>query len=279
MVLHLRLCQQVPGEELAPVAHPRARGAARGVQDAQDQPVHRLPLGDHNILRAQLLRRVQQQRGDPQVRQQHAECLAIQLLTPPVPSAELHGHLLLEHAFRHREGHGDAVLHAAPVGWPVRRGGGAARLAAGPGENLPQLLVRGREQHRGPGQPAGAVGRGQRRQGGEDGRGRRPRGPRPHEEEGAHHRAHGPDVQDAAAGERDRSPLERRLPGPQDPAGPPAGREGQAELGARALRTRGRGGLVQRDEARRGGPHHHAVSAQEIDLLHPGAGRTERGVG
>lgn len=70
VLLRGRAVQGVPAEEQADFADQGPRGAGGGVQVLQvDQ--QQLPHGDHHLLGAQLLRRLQQQGGSDQVRGTH----------------------------------------------------------------------------------------------------------------------------------------------------------------------------------------------------------------
>ena len=69
--LHGRL--QLPRAQQPALGHPRARGAGRRLPDVPQDQDDRLPVGHDHLLRAQLPRRVQQQGGRAQVREQRDE--------------------------------------------------------------------------------------------------------------------------------------------------------------------------------------------------------------
>jgi len=138
VLLQLRRLLRLPAEQQPAVDHPGARGAGRRLPHVPQEPDHRLPLADHHLLGAQLSRRVQQQGGGAEVREQRDEHPAIQLLAAPVLAAQLHGRVHLVATLRGREGHRDVGERAEHLlrrrahdrgerGATLRRRGGAAQ--------------------------------------------------------------------------------------------------------------------------------------------------------
>mmetsp|Transcript_92466 Transcript_92466/g.193309 ORF Transcript_92466/g.193309 Transcript_92466/m.193309 type:complete len:363 (-) Transcript_92466:503-1591(-) len=233
LLLHLRRCSDFPEEEPTPLCDSGPRGSVGGLQDAQDQSRHRVSFSDHYLQCPKLLRRLQQQGSYFEVRQQHVEHPAAELLAPSLSSAQLHGRLYLEHALRHREGHGDALLHLAAWHQHHRsrhqrfggRCGGDARgteRLQGFLEQRPERCCRACEKSR----PQHRKGRDEERRV----RGRRGGGSREDAKKGPIHRQDGPNVQDVTAGKRDDHSLEGRMSRSQARPGPAFGRQREAQF-------------------------------------------------